>query len=193
MTMVSQIFGSVQNSDQFERVVQGLECCKFYCYIIHDRDVFDEDDVEFYQKRDLPITWDIGEPKEHHLHFVAEDKRISVNTWSDRLGIPVNMICFTQKEKGGQRAAVRYLLHLDHSGKFPYDKGLVTTNKPIKFESYLVDNRELSPYDLCEDMRKLRERKISRSDFLEKYQFFLSKQSFYSQYRIYQDLLKWSD
>lgn len=193
MTMVSQVFGSIENTEQWERLVQGLESCKFYCYIIHDRDVYDDDDVKRFHDKDLPITFDIGQPKEHHLHFVAEDKRISLSTWAERLGIPQNMICITKKELGGQRVAVRYLLHLDHPRKFPYDKGLVTTNKPIKFESYLSDNIELSPLDLCEDMRKLRERKISRSDFLLKYKFYLSKQSFYSQYRIYQDLLKWSD
>lgn len=192
MSSITQVFGSVQDTDQFERVIEGLSNCKFWAYIFHDKDVYTQDDIDFYTKKNLPITFEIGDKKPVHLHFVAED-RMGIKNWANCLGIPANMICFTQEEKGGQRSAIRYLIHLDHKEKFLYNKELVHTNKPIKFESYLQDNQELSPIGLCNDLILVRDGVITRGDFLKKYEFYLAKQSFYSQYRIYTDLMKWSD
>ena len=163
--IITQVLGSVSDAAQFPTLIEGLTGCSYYAYIYHDKD----------------------EGKNRHLHFVAQDRH-SLSQWSNILGIPENMICFVRNF----RSANRYLIHLDDTEKFLYNKSDVFTNKPIRFNSYLEDNSEVSPKALCDDLLKVREGVISRDDFLKKYEYYLSKQSFYSQYRIYQDLLKWS-
>lgn len=163
--IITQVLGSVNDASQFPALIEGLSGCQYYAYIYHDKD----------------------DGKKKHLHFVAQDRH-SLKVWSDILCIPEHMIEICRNF----RSANRYLIHLDDSEKFLYNKSEVFTNRPIRFESYLQDNMELSPRALCDDMVKVREGIITRQDFLQKYEYFLSKQSFYSQYRIYSDLIKWS-
>lgn len=163
--LITQVCGAIHDSSQWQNLIKGLSECKYYAYIYHDSD----------------------EGKEKHLHFVAEDRH-SLAAWSDLLGIPEHMIEITHHFRG----ANRYLIHLDDKEKFLYNKSAVFTNKPLRFESYLEDNQELSARNLLNDLAKLREGGITRKDFIDKYEYHLNKQSFYSQFKIYSELLKWS-
>lgn len=167
--LITQVLGSVNQPEQFAGVISALQDCKYYAYIFHDHDVNED-----------------GTPKKSHLHFVAEDRH-SLKKWAEHFGLPENMIEICR----GFRASNRYLLHLDDPDKFLYDKHDIVTNRPLRFESYLKDNSELSPVDLYSDFRKVKGGTITTRDFLEKYKFWLHKQSFYCQFKIYSELLKY--
>lgn len=163
--LITQVCGAIHDSSQWVNIIKGLNECKYFAYIYHDHD----------------------DGKEKHLHFVAEDRH-SLAAWSSLLGVPSHMIEISHHFRG----ANRYLIHLDNPEKFLYNKSDVFTNKPIRFESYLQDNQELNARNLLNDLAKLREGRITRDDFMAKYEYHLNKQSFYSQFKIYSELLKWS-
>lgn len=163
--LVTQVSGAIHDASQWGNLIKGLSECKYFAYIYHDRD----------------------DGKAKHLHFVAEDRH-SLKQWSSLLCIPENMIEITHHFRG----ANRYLIHLDDKEKFLYAVSDVISNKPIRFKSYLEDNQELSAKSLLNDLVKLREREITRADFISKYEYHLNKQSFYSQFKIYSEILKWS-
>lgn len=167
--LITQVLGAVQDEQQFSTVISALADCKYYAYCFHDMDVNED-----------------GSPKLKHLHFVAEDRH-SLKKWAEHFGLPVNMIEICH----GFRASNRYLIHLDDPEKYQYSRSIVVSNKPLRFESYLNDNQEMSPIDLYSDMRKVRKGVITTRDFIEKYKFWLHKQSFYCQFKIYTDLSKY--
>lgn len=175
--LITQVAGAVHNIDQFPTVIKGLGDCKYFAYIFHDKDVLDK-------------NVGVANPtyKATHLHFVAED-RMSLKNWAFKLGLPENMIEIVRSF----RSCNRYLIHQDDTEKFLYNPSDVITNKPIRFKSYLENNDEYSPKDLFIDLSKLKNGGITAKDFLEKYQFYLNKQSFYAQFRIYQEIMKWSE
>lgn len=164
--LITQVSGAIHNKAQFPTIIQALEGCKYYAYIFHDKD----------------------EGKDIHLHFVAQDRH-SLKKWASLFDIPENMIEIPRNF----RAVNRYLIHLDDSEKFLYNKSDVKTNRPTRFESYLSDNQEIDSRTLFDDLRKVREGRITHEDFIEKYKFWLNQQSFYSQFKIISELLKWSN
>ena len=189
--LITQVLGNSFREDLWPPIITGLRECKYYAYIYHEHDVYSQSDIieakeQGRSESDIKeIASKIGLPKPKHLHFVAED-RMSLKNWLKLLNLDYVKISYAF------RGANRYLLHLDDSEKFLYNKSDVVTNKPIRFTSYLEDNIELSPKNLCEDLSRLRKGDITRDDFLKKYEFWLNKQSFYSQFKIYSELLKWS-
>lgn len=164
--LITQVAGASHDPAQWPIIIKGLQDCKYFAYIYHDHD----------------------DGKEKHLHFVAED-RMSLKNWSFKLGLSEHMIEIVRSF----RSCNRYLIHQDDQEKFLYNPSDVITNKPIRYKSYLENNDEYSPKDLFNDLSKLRNGGISSKDFLEKYQFYLNKQSFYAQFRIYQEIMKWSE
>lgn len=163
--LITQVSGAIHNKAQFPTIIHALEGCKYYAYIFHDKD----------------------EGKDIHLHFVAQDRH-SLKMWSNLFDIPENMIEIPRNF----RSVNRYLIHLDDPEKFLYNKSDVITNRPTRFECYISDNIEINSRDLFVDLKKVREREITQEDFIEKYKFWLSQQSFYSQFKIISELLKWS-
>ena len=158
----SKICGAIHDESQWAQIIEALSDCKYYAYIFHDHD----------------------DGKQKHLHFCAQDRH-NIRVWSKLLGIPENMIEIARSF----RSCNRYLIHLDDKDKFQYDRGDVVTNKPLLFSSYLEDNQELKPDDLFHDLQKLKRKIITQEDFVEKYKFFIHKQSFLSQYKILTDLI----
>lgn len=166
--IVNQISGAIHNSEQFPTILECLCGCKYYAYIFHDKDIDDN-----------------GSLKPKHIHFVAQDRH-SLKTWSNLLGIPENMIEIPRNF----RAVNRYLIHKDSSDKYQYAADDVITNMPARFNSYLEDNLEVSPKMLYLDLMKVKRHLISREDFVAKYEFFIYKQSFYTQYKILSDIIQ---
>ena len=167
--LITQVLGSVQNQDQFEQVISALQDCKYYAYIYHDSDIKEN-----------------GELKTKHLHFVAEDRH-SLKNWAELFGLPENMIEICR----GFRASNRYLIHIDDNDKFQYKFEDIKTNRPLRLKSYFEDNQELNPSCLFNDLIRVQKGQITRTDFIQKYEYFLQKQSFYCQFRIYQELAKY--
>lgn len=161
--MQSRILGAIHDSSQWSQVISALSDCKYYAYIFHDHD----------------------EGKEKHLHFVAEDRH-NLDVWSRLLGIPTHMI---ELPKKSWRGCNRYLIHKDDSEKFLYNPSDVITNKPIKFQSYLEDNSEVNPKIMFYDLAKIKQGRLSVPDFIDKYNFQIYKMSFYSQFKIYKELM----
>lgn len=166
---IHQVLGSVHNESQWEQVINALNDCRFFAYIYHDSDVDD-----------------MGLRKSKHLHFVAEDRH-TLKNWAERFGIPENMFEFPRSMRG----SIRYLIHIDDKDKFQYRFEDIVTNRPIRLKSYFEDNLELNPSSLFFDLKRVQKGDITTKDFIEKYQYFLSKQSFYCQFRIYQELAKY--
>lgn len=166
----TQVLGSIQKPEQWPRIIDILQECKYYAYIYHDSDIDD----------------DTKKLKTKHLHFVCEGRH-SLKRWAELFGIPENMV---ELPKVSFRSCNRYLIHLDDKSKFQYDKSQVFTNKPLRFESYLQDNKEITPTGLFSDMQKVYKGGITSKDFIEKYKFYLNSQSFYCQFKIYMELLK---
>lgn len=163
----ADISGAIHCPDQFISIIECLEGCDYYAYIYHDKDI-DEN----------------GNLKPVHLHFVAHARHY-LSRWSKLLGIPENMIEIPRNF----RSVNRYLIHADDPEKYQYSVSDVVTNKPFKFKMFLEDNQELKPSDLFNDLMRLKERRIAKEDFIAKYQFFIYKQSFLSQYKILTDLI----
>lgn len=165
--VINQISGAIHDSTQFDRVIEAITGCKYYAYIFHDKDTNDD-----------------GTLKPRHLHFVCQDRH-SLKTWAKLLDLPVNMIEIVRNF----RSINRYLIHQDNPEKYLYTPDDVITNLPLRYKSYIEDNRELSPKVLYLDLQKLKRRLITKEDFITKYEFFIYKQSFLSQYKILTDLI----
>lgn len=165
--IIGQISGAIHNSEQFPAIIECITGCKYYAYIFHDKDIDDE-----------------GNLKSRHLHFVAQDRH-SLKSWSQLLGIPENMIEIPRN----WRSVNRYLIHIDETDKFHYSSDDVVTNMPLRFNNYLENNIEVSPKNLYLDLMKVKRKLISKEDFIAKYEFFIYKQSFLSQYKILTDII----
>lgn len=165
--VIADICGAVHNPEQFPTVIETCKGCDYYAYIFHDKDIDDN-----------------GNLKPIHLHFVCHGRHY-LSQWAKLLGIPENMIEIVRNTRGVNR----YLIHLDDPEKYQYSPSDVITNKSVKFKMFLEDNQELKPIDLFNDLQRLKERRITKQDFINKYQFFIYKQSFLSQYKILTDLI----
>lgn len=164
-----QVLGSIQNPEQWLHIIDILKGEKYYAYIYHDNDKHDD-----------------GSPKVKHLHFVCEGRH-TLKRWAELFDVPENMI---EIPKVSWRSCNRYLIHLDDPDKAQYDISQVFTNRPLRFQSYLHDNQEINPVYLFSDMRNVYNGGITSQDFIDKYKYFLNKQSFYCQFKIYTELLK---
>ena len=174
------VLGTISNPEQFDSVISSLSNCRYYAYIFHDRDYYKSTD-----KKVVDGIAKVGHIKPVHLHFVANDRH-NLRTWAKALDIPQNMICICHD----WRKSNRYLVHFDDPDKALYQKSEVVTNSPLRFESYFHDLNEVNPLDLYQDMELLYSRKLTRKEFIEKYKLTLNTQSFYSQFKIYQEILK---
>lgn len=146
----SQIIGESHDPSQWNHIIDILTGQKYYAYIFHDRDMHDD-----------------GTPVDKHLHFVCEGRH-NMYVWSELLSLPLNFIEWPKKS---WRNCNRYLIHLDDPEKFLYNPSDVFTNKPIKFESYLQNNDEISPKVMFYDIAKIKQGRLSVPDFIDKYQF----------------------
>lgn len=167
--LITEISGSIHNEEQFPILIEGLKSCKYYAYIFHDSDLDDN-----------------GQLKSRHIHFVAQGRH-SLKKWSKLLGIPDFMI----ELPNNFRSCNRYLIHIDDPKKFQYDKSLVITNRPIRFECYLTDNSEVNPKELYRDLTYVKKGVLSSQDFLDKYAYYINSLTFLSQFNIFKELSKY--
>lgn len=165
--IVPRITGTTFKSELWPSIIEGITSCKYYAYIFHDSDIDEK----------------TGELKGKHIHFCAEGRH-NVNTWAKLLGVEPNVIEIPRVF----RSVNRYLIHIDDPDKAQYDKSLVITNKPLKFESFLSDNQEVKPIDLYYDLLKVKKGVLLPSDFIEKYQFYIFSLPFSQQFKIFTEL-----
>lgn len=153
---------AIHDKSQFNRIIELATGCKYYAYIYHDHD----------------------ENTERHLHVVCQDRH-SLRTWAKYFELPENMIEVVKN----YRSINRYLIHKDNPEKYQYNPDDIVTNCPMRLKSYLDDNNEVNPRGLFDDLMRLKKHLITREEFIEKYQFFIYKQSFLSQYKILTDII----
>lgn len=96
------------------------ESCVHYAYILHDKDIADEE---------------TGELKKEHIHFYARiPVKRSRKAMSEDFGIPLNHIEYALSTEN----CIRYLIHLDNPEKTPYPRSEIIGN--FDFTKYLCDN-----------------------------------------------------
>lgn len=87
-------------SYDFKDVLFNIKSYKFYAYIRHNKDIFDD-----------------GTDKKVHYHFLIKlDNACTLQALSKKLGVPKNYIIHVRNE----RAMIRYLIHFDDEDKFQY-------------------------------------------------------------------------
>lgn len=87
-------------SYKIDTVLFNIKACKYYAYIIHDKDKNDK-----------------GEIKKEHYHVIIKlDNATTITALANKLGIPENYIQHIKNE----RAYIRYLIHYDSADKYMY-------------------------------------------------------------------------
>ena len=107
----------------FKEVLKNIKSYKFYAYIKHDRDVFDD-----------------GSDKQVHYHFLIKlDNACTVKALSKKIGVPDNYIQHVRNE----RAMIRYLIHFDDEDKFQYDFNSIHCSRSYqRFVKKCFDDKE---------------------------------------------------
>lgn len=105
--------------DNALEVIQSkISIIKNYCYIIHDRDIY-EADTEGHKK---------GELKPQHIHMLLkfqDDQPQHIKNIAQWFEIPQN---FISKIKGSWKAACLYQVHYNSPEKYQYNVSDVTSN-----------------------------------------------------------------
>lgn len=105
----------------------------FY-YIKHDKDVWTEEDIDRWvidhEGEDCP--YQAGEPKKVHYHCIGYSSPCVLGRAATKFDVPSNMVQHVKSKK----AAIRYLIHLDHPAKHQYSPEEIVTND-LDVEEYL--------------------------------------------------------
>lgn len=147
---------SINNEKQIENVIEILPDFKFYAYIFHDKDKNDD-----------------GELKKKHLHVFIKHHPLTLSAWSNKLGIPENMIEIPRS----YRACARYLIHADQPDKFQYDISQVVSSDIDYYKSRYFD-KVVSLQEQFSDFVALRKGKMTPAEFIRKYHNEFSSVSF---------------
>lgn len=114
-----------------------LNTCKKYdhIYILHDKDIYTSEEAEEGKCNESQI----GQLKKAHYHiYLYFDSPRSINSVCKLIGLPPNYIEWL----GNQTKALRYLIHLDHPDKHPYDSSLVSGSDYLLTRFYkAIQNR----------------------------------------------------
>ena len=96
-------------SYDFEEVMRNIKSYKKWAYAMHDKD----------------IKEDSQEIKKIHYHIVIKtDNATTISALSKKLGITDNYI----EKVRNERSMIRYLIHLDDSDKYHYNKDIIKSN-----------------------------------------------------------------
>ena len=111
-------------------ILSKMDIIKFYSYIVHDKDVYEED-TEKYKKGDL---------KPAHIHLLIkfkDDQPQHIKNIASWFGIPKN---FVGKIKHSWKAACLYQIHYYEENKYQYHISDVTAN--FDYESFIKEVRQ---------------------------------------------------
>lgn len=115
---------------------------KLYYYILHDSDVWDEEDIDLWCKdhKHEECPYQVGEKKKPHYHVIGINKSSCLlGRAATKFDVPSNLV---QRPKN-LRKSIRYLIHLDHPAKFQYLPEQIITNDP-DLETYLKNKKDVT-------------------------------------------------
>lgn len=138
---------SINNEKQIDDVIEILPDFKFYAYIFHDKDKDDD-----------------GNLKKKHLHCFIRNHPLTLSAWSNKLGIPENMLEIPRS----YRACARYLIHADQPDKYQYDINQVVSNDLDYYKTKYFDEK-ISIEEQFNDFLALRQGRMTPIDFMKKY------------------------
>lgn len=167
MKKIRWITGSVNDPDQMVNLEKYLTDTLYYAFIYHDKDVDEH-----------------GAPVKKHMHFICESNAIPFSSWSEKLKIPENFICKCLNI----RSMHRYLLHLDEKNKHVYNFEEIKTSDYDRCKRFISGEKAEDVNDFFTDLRNINIGSMSFSDFVLKYNYEISKCSFYNKIRIYEIL-----
>lgn len=130
------------------------KCIEKWAYIIHDKDVYNENDVEKnnakpVDKRNKNCV--VGAKKQEHIHIVLKFKDTQkIKYIAKWFNLPEN---FIEKIKGSWITCVRYLTHLNDDTKYQYEHTEVKSNFDFVKETTITESKGLS-------IKKIREKEI---------------------------------
>lgn len=108
------------NIDEIQKMLDDKKAIKDYAYILHDKDVYNEDDV----KKNPSLI--LGEAKPPHYHFALRlDNAYTFACVASWFGLAENFAC---KVKGEWVDMLKYLTHQNAPNKFQYSENEVISN-----------------------------------------------------------------
>lgn len=170
--------------DQWDNIIFNLDGLKFWAYIYHDKDTYDNGDHKVVDGMAA-----VGDPKPKHLHVVALDSPKNFKSWANRFGVPENLI----EWKANRKATLLYLTHesANSLGKHRYDRKEVITSDPVRYQTY-ISAGDIPDYKAeYNDLLDLQKGKITVSQYLDRHQDLLAVSS-YQRLNIYSTLFKLS-
>lgn len=114
-----------------------------FWYILHDQDIFTEDDLEEYKATHNGAVpeWNAGDHKKPHYHVVVHNSSNCIKRNAVRkFGVPENYV----RKVGNLKQMVRYLVHRDNPEKLQYTEDQVITNASGKLESFLKEELDMT-------------------------------------------------
>ena len=153
----SYITFSVNKEEQFDSIIETLadfqDPPKFYAFIFHDKDK-DEN----------------GELKKRHLHVFVKSAPLRLSAYSDKFGIPENML---EIPRSVYKCA-RYLIHADQPEKYQYSIDDVVSSNIDYYKQRWFTDKKFTTTEKFNDFMALRSGRISPLEFIEKYDYELS-------------------
>lgn len=140
-------------SYDFEEVMRNIKSYKKWAYALHDKDIKEESQ----------------ELKKIHYHIIIKtDNATTISALSKKLGINDNYI----EKVRNERSMIRYLIHLDDTDKFHYEKDIIKSSKLYsRFVQKCFDDLEDEPtqlsniYSFITDLKD-KEKSIHNATFL---------------------------
>lgn len=174
---------SVSDPSQFDFIISQLDGLKFWAYIFHDSDIYDESDYPVKQG-----SAKVGDLKPKHLHVVCIDSPKNYKTWGNRFSIPDFMVEYVRNRK----SALLYLTHESHlavsQGKHKYDRKEIKTSDVIKFQEYITQG-DVPDYDKeFSDLWQLYKGGMTIKQYLKNHPDLLACSS-YQRVKVFQSLL----
>lgn len=125
--------------DLFEILIRNTERISHYAYIVHDKDVWDEESVKELQSRpedERPETIPVvGDFKKQHIHLIVDF--FNAHTFS-----AVKKIFTTENDKPrvreilSRQGAFEYLVHKNNPDKFQYSYDLIKSDDIKYYEKF---------------------------------------------------------
>lgn len=155
--------GATHNLENIDNIKKYIIEFPFYAYIMHSPD----------PEHDKP-----------HIHFLINTRgRVSIKHIAEKLGCDYGVVQLTDREKSYSR----YMLHLNNDDKEKYPISDIVSNDIDRFTSFLKDVVPSCP-DLFSDFNALKNGRISRLEFVEKYKGELSHLNFYQKIRVFAEI-----
>lgn len=113
-----------------------------------------------------------------HLHFYIEfPNPRSFSSVANDLDLPVTCL----QKVLNKRAIIQYLTHENDPKKYHYDKHDIATNMDLVTE---VEDTPIDPLQLYDDYAAMREGRMARKDFIQRYRIYIVRHSFSSMLQI---------